>query len=279
MRGDAQFAARKSPPRLVGADTIFAHKLQWEPQQPFTTSRAAPPPNRLIGACGGDVPPVDLPDLRPFVEAMLVQNRRRPRRGADGSLSFKTPEAWLNEIGVRTSYEGLVFDRTVRGRDAVVRVVGVGHKVVEQALRQALDETACVTSVSRSAFHHPLVIVRLSDRVTGRDSPVRGVVFAAERTDEGDKWSILRDWEVVRRLNETVGNVNVLRTACAPLEERSVVKTAVDNAISVIAEHSLTLDLGFRVPFIQPIAVIWPGTECGPVNLRATSDTLDDLLE
>src|SRR5262249_45430049 len=76
-------------------------------------------------AMGRDVPPVDLPELRPFFEAMLAANRRRPRRDADGSLSFRTPEEWLREVGVRSAYEGLVFDRNVRGKDAVHRVAGV----------------------------------------------------------------------------------------------------------------------------------------------------------
>ena len=60
---------------------------------------------------------------------MLVQNRRRPRRGDDGSLGFKTPEAWLSEVGVRSAYEGFVFDRSVRGKDAVKRVVGVDTRL------------------------------------------------------------------------------------------------------------------------------------------------------
>ena len=73
---------------------------------------------------------------------MLVLYRRRPRRGDDGSLGFKTPDAWTHEVGVRSTYEEPGFDRSVRGKDAVMRVVGVGHKVVEKALHQALEETA-----------------------------------------------------------------------------------------------------------------------------------------
>jgi hypothetical protein len=240
----------------------------------------------IVGNCdrfdfqtaGKDVPPVDLPDLRPFLEAMLIQNRRRPRRSDDGSLSFKTPEAWLCEIGVRTSYEGLVFDRSIRGKDAVARVLGVGHKVIEQALHQSLNETSCVACVSSSVLQRPLTIVRVSDRVTGRATPVRSVVLAVERSKEKDAWIILRDWEVVRRLNDVVGNFSTLRTACTPSEAQSEVVASVDAAMRAVKEHVSRLDLTFKIPFIQAAAVIWPGTGAPQVS-GAVSAAPDDLLD
>jgi ERCC4-related helicase len=212
-------------------------------------------------AVGKEVPPVDLPDLRPFVEAMLIQNRRRPKRGDDGSLGFKTPEAWLREVGVRSAYEGLIFDRSARGRDAVQRVVGVGHKVVEQALRQALDEPTSVAGVSESLLQQPVVIARIIDRITGRDSPVRSVVMAAEQCDDTGKWQVLRDWETVRRLNELAGNVAALRRSCAPPKNRMEVQSSVDAAVQLIEREVPKLKTGFRVPAIEALAVLWPGAE------------------
>jgi hypothetical protein len=246
--------------------------------------------NEIVGNCdrfdfqsvGKEVPPVDLPDLRPFLEAMLIQNRRRPRRGDDGSLSFKTPEAWLSEVGVRTSYEGLVFDRSVRGKDAVMRVVGVGHKIVEKALHQALDETACVTSVSNAVLHRPLIIARLSDRVTGRDVPVRSIILAAEKSEKTGEWIIIRDWEAVRRLNEVVGNVNALRIATRPVEEQSSVKNSVDAAMILMTAQIPKLDVNFRAPFLEAVAVIWPGAESSPAMCDESgsgSDSSENLLE
>lgn len=217
----------------------------------------------IVGNCdrfdyqtaGKDVPPVDLPDLRPFLEAMLIQNRRRPRRGEDGSLSFKTPEAWLSEIGVRTSYEGLVFDRNVRGKEAVARVLGVGHKVMDQALHQASDETSSVTSVSSAVLHRPLIVARVSDQVTGRASPIRSIVLAAEKSQDTGEWMILRDWETVRRLNHILVGLGPLRTACAPQEAPSLVKGALDAAMRAIENHIPRLDVAFRVPLLQALAV------------------------
>ena len=96
---------------------------------------------------------------------------------------------------------------------------------------QSISETASVTSVSSAYFHCPLVIARVSDQVTGRDSPIRSMVLAAEKSQDTGDWLILRDWEAVRRLNEVVVNSNVLRMVCTPLEQSSVVKEALNVAM------------------------------------------------
>jgi len=246
----------------------------------------------IVGNCdrfdfqtvGKDVPPVDLPDLRPFVEAMLVYNRRRPRRGEDGSMTFKTPDAWLKEVGVRSTYDGLVFDRSVRGKDAVQRVVGVGHKIFDQALKQAGDEAACVAAVSSPALPQPIVVARLIDRVTGGAAPIRSVVVGAERSDDGEQWTRLRDWEVVRRLNELASNLAAIRKPGTPPAEHGPVKAAVEAAMSFIASEVPKLDLGFRVPSVEVLGVLWPGaagpgSSSGQGDQGATADPMEDLLE
>ncbi len=231
-------------------------------------------------AVGKEVPPVDLPDLRPFVEAMLFLNRRRLRRGDDGSLGFKTPDAWMHEIGIRSSYEGLVFDRTIRGKDAVNRVVGVGHKVVEQALHQAANESACATVVSNALLRHPIVVARVLDRVTGKDMAVRSVVVAAERsTDKGD-WMILRDWQAVRRLNQLVENLNVLRRPCGQSEDLGKIQSDVESALRLIENEVPVLNTGFKVPLVEALVVIWPGRESAPPRVAegtAVPDGMDEL--
>jgi hypothetical protein len=244
----------------------------------------------IVGNCdrfdfqtvGRDVPPVDLPDLRPFVEAMLVQNRRRPRRGEDGSLTFKTPEAWLQEVGVRSTYEGLVFDRSVRGKDAVQRVVGVGHKILDQALNQALEDPACVATVSSAALPRPMVVARVIDRVTSGEAPIRCVVVGVERSDEAGAYARLRDWEVVRRLNEVVGNVAAIRKTCAPPADRGPVKAAVEAAVGFITAEVPKLDLGFRVPSVEVLAVLWPGVAIlanEGEGSQAETDATDEFSE
>ena len=133
--------------------------------------------------------------------------------------------------------------------------------------------------MSSTVLERPLTIVRVSDRVTGRDTPVRSVVLAVERSTDSDAWVILRDWEAVRRLNDVVGNFSTLRTACTPVEAQSEVIAGVAAAMSAVREHVSRLDLSFKIPFLQPVAVIWPGTESAAAKTRAISDPSDDLLD
>lgn len=77
------------------------------------------------------LPKVDLPELRPFFLNALTLNGRRPQED-DKGLTFKTPENWLGEPGIRRSYEDMVFDRHLRSKDAQKRILGVGHRVVDK---------------------------------------------------------------------------------------------------------------------------------------------------
>jgi hypothetical protein len=186
----------------------------------------------------------------------------------------------MHAVGVRSTYEGLVFDRTVRGKDAVKRVVGVGHKIVEQALLQAVNEPACAAIVSSTLLHQPIVVARILDRVTGKCVPVRSVVLAAERSAETGEWIILRDWQALRRLNEMVEHLSLLRRPCGLLQDLVVIQGAVESALRLIESDVPTLKTGFRVPLVEALVVIWPGTESPPPRGQegnGTSDSMDDL--
>ncbi len=210
-------------------------------------------------AVGHEVPPLDLPDLRPFMESMLVQNHRRPRRESDGSLTFRTPDAWLREVGVQTNYEGLVFDRHVSGKDAVQRVAGVGHKVVDAALREALEQTCCIASVNQSVLRKPIIVARVFDQVTGSEGPLRAVVVGAERAHHEPGWVRLQDWQVVQRLNQALEESAAVRRECVLPADRASVRKAVEAGLNFIASEVPELDLGFRIPSVELCAVLWPG--------------------
>lgn len=225
----------------------------------------------MIGNCarfdfntvGADVPNVDLPDLRPFLEGMLTLNRRRARRSADGSLGFKTPEPWLEEVGVRTAYEGLIFDRAARGKDALQKIVGIGHKALDQAVSQAIQDSACVAAVSHIALPMPIVVLRVVDRVTSGSAIARSAVIGLEQSGDGNRWLLLRDWQLILRLNELLGPGGALRrTAIVPEDLPSVAAHIAGARIAATAELS-SLDLGLRVPALDLVAVLWPGAEGG----------------
>ena len=100
----------------------------------------------------------------------------------------------------------MVFQRETRGRDAARRVLGVGHKVMGEALRQARETSATVATLPGETLNRPLVVYRIRDRLTEEQRAVRSVTLAVE-IDEGIPGSdaVLKDWEVLGRLNGLVG--------------------------------------------------------------------------
>jgi superfamily II DNA or RNA helicase len=223
----------------------------------------------IVGNCqrfdfqsvGKDIPPVDLPDLRPFFEAMLALNRRRARRGTDGTLGFKTPDTWLTETAVRNDYEGLHFERGARGKDALRYTVGIGHKAFDQAILQALGATGTIACVSSSVLPSPLVIARMTDRVTGGTTPVRGIVGGAEWSAETRAWTFLRDWELMRRLNTVVESRSGLRSRFAARERPAEIRRLIDAALELLETRLTALNLGLELPTTAVLAVLWPGSE------------------
>ena len=86
---------------------------------------------------GRDLPQVDVPDLERFFTLAVGRHRRRIFKHDDG-LEIKAPEAWKSRsYAVRDKYEGLVFDRDLRGTNAASRVLGVGHTLFDIALDEA----------------------------------------------------------------------------------------------------------------------------------------------
>jgi superfamily II DNA or RNA helicase len=155
----------------------------------------------LIGRADGfdlsalkDVPPVDLPDLLPFVQGSLVFNRRRPK--VDGlSVSVKTPDEWLTNHRIRRNYENLQFDR--KARAGTEDLMGVGHVLMEKALQDAalMHGVFCLVD----GLPKPVRVIAVSSKVT-RGSKVFGrTVFGI--TGMPGAFSLLKDWEVLRLVN------------------------------------------------------------------------------
>jgi hypothetical protein len=140
---------------------------------------------------GKDLPKVDLPDLEKFFTQAVGRHGRRVFRRDEG-LEIKTPDAWkVRSYAVREKYEGLVFDRSLRGVNAASRVLGVGHVLFDIALDEARNLPAGVTLVDGLAA--PLLIVAIEDEVTGTGSLVHRLIFGI--TEKEDNFTVLRDWE------------------------------------------------------------------------------------
>ena len=228
----------------------------------------------LIGNCArfdfqevsDQLPKVDLPALRPFFTSMLRLNRRRVEQ-QDDSVGFRTPDTWLATPGVLPSYEGLVFRRQLRGREEARHVLGVGHKVMNEALRQARNSNATVATLPADALSRPLVVCRIRDKVTGEQRAIRSVAIAVEIADgQSGPDLLLKDWELIERLNGLVGARGFRAPDSVPPMDLSAVEVALERGMSVARGSVLELGLPFRFPEVEPVAVLWPvlATAKGP---------------
>jgi hypothetical protein len=199
-----------------------------------------------------DIPPKDLEDLQPFFESMLILNKRRISRRDDG-LSFLTPDVWLQDPGVRRRYDGLVFSRSIKGRDAAVKVLGAGHRAFDQAIVQARNSSAALSMVCGTNRHATFFNVR--DRVTEQSGNVRQVLFAVHQSPEdAGMLSILKDWEALDLLNE------LLQSKKLDCDESQVNSEELllffNRARKELRNKVSDFDLPFELPEVIPLAVI-----------------------
>ena len=129
---------------------------------------------------------------------MLRLNGRRVEAETQG-IRFKTPEAWRSEFGIRSSYSGLVFDRAPRRQERHGTVLGVGHKLVNQALRQAKKYDASVASLPCGLLPYPIVVYRIQNRLTSQEGVIQSITAGVEFGEDG---RLLKDWELLEHLNQ-----------------------------------------------------------------------------
>lgn len=146
---------------------------------------------------GQDLPKVDLPDLERFFTQAVGRHGRRIFRRDDG-LEIRTPDTWkARSYALRDKYEGLVFDRSLRGANAASRVLGIGHPLFDIALDDARDVPVRVASVD--GLSGPLLIITVEDEVTGTGSLVHRLIFGV--AEKEGKIEVLRDWELLQATN------------------------------------------------------------------------------
>lgn len=226
----------------------------------FGGEKALDTVNSLVGHCQSfdlsglsDVPPKDLPDLLPFFQHMLVMNNRRPDLET-GTLTFKTPEAWLTTPGIRRKYEGLLFQRDVQGKDAATKIVGVGHQVFDQALRQAEIYQGRLAGIPGLAT--PIAVFRIRNRLTDQGGQVRESVVGVRIAINSMKLELLRDWQVLEELNPLLKSS--LREPRSIAADERTMNQWMTRAREFIEKDLDKLALPFKVPEILPDALFWP---------------------
>lgn len=247
---DELFAKASSGPTRGLKDWFDAETRTFGGQDAVNTVRS------LVGnvsrydfqSSSAELPRVDLPSLEPFFRnAMRIEGRRVTR--SDAGLSVATPEAWRSEVGVRSRYDGLVFDRSLPGERTMINLLGVGHPLVDRALGELACAEALLGRVDE--LEKPLVVALVEDEVTGTDATVHRVVIGLEPIGEG-RAVVLRDWEMLQRLNEIqASSENEEPPSDQEIEQ---LKKSFDR----LPEALTTLVLPFRRPKLTPILALLP---------------------
>lgn len=200
------------------------------------------------------IPRIDLPSLQPFLESMLTVNGRRIIKDEKG-LSFKTPDAWLVDPGVKASYENMFFDRNLRGRDATKRVLGVGHKTIDQALKQALDGTASVATIPTARLKQPLLVFRIFDSVTSERTSISNKIVGMAHSPDGLR--MLQDWELLLELNAITLGRDIRADSSMPPANVKAIHDIITSGIDIVSVKTLDMDVPFKRPVVELFSVIW----------------------
>jgi len=209
-----------------------------------------------------DIPRLDLPDLKPFFEAMLIFNRKRSKENDDGSISFKTPDEWKDAIGVQKEYTDIVFERNGDVKRKLDKIFGVGHVVVDKAIRQALNIKDSICIVSHSDLSAPLYLIKARDRITSTGGSIRFLVFGFTKDSKG--WKVLKDWEVINLLNPLVSKYQLHRKEYAVSEEDFLISN-MKEAIEYFTTTEYYAKLPFRVTDIESLVILSPGIELNSI--------------
>ena len=207
-----------------------------------------------FGAVADQIPRVDLPELVPFFKAILAVRGRRPDQADNLRLSFRPPEEWRDDFLIAAIDRfDLLFAREPQPREGE-NVAGVGLQVVNRAVQDAVALSAAFATIR--GLDAPIFVFKVRDRITGTDATIRTVVVAAQSDADGN-WSLIRDWELVKRLNLLADKPrsDVFRDADPVLDVSDLVERALEYVVSQID----VLDLPFALPIVERLACLVPG--------------------
>ena len=207
-----------------------------------------------FGAVAGQIPRVDLPDLVPFFKAVLAVRGRRPDQAENLRLRFRPPEDWKDDFAIAmVDRYNLLFAREPQPKDGE-DVAGVGLRVVDRAVRDAVKLTGAFGTIR--GLNAPLFVFSVRDRITGSDGPIRAVVVAAQSGGDG-AWTLVRDWELMQRLNPLADKPR--SSAFTDAHPAYDVADLIADARQYVVSQIDALELPFALPVVESLACLVPG--------------------
>ncbi len=196
------------------------------------------------------LPRFDLPDLKYFFNAMLEKNKRRVIK-QDKYFEFLTPEKWLNRPGMKKRYKNVIFSRKGSTDD---NIIGVGNRLFEQALNQALSFEGLVTFVNSKNLKNNLFIVKIFDKVTTSQNQINFKIVGIESVRKKNTFKILDDNELFKRLNKLIIN-KIANPQNENVIDDSIIRLS-ENAISFLTSNFKTLQIPFTFPDFVLVGVL-----------------------
>jgi len=207
-----------------------------------------------FGEVADRIPRVDLPDLIPYIKAVLKVAGHRPTQPDEKRLILKTPRSWRDDFRIVEQYD-LLFARDPKPAENE-DTAGVGLLVIDRALKAGVNIPKA-TLAALGELEHTLVLFTVRDKVTGSEGAVRKVVVGVIRGDDGTDWKLLRDWEVIKLLN------NFADRPASPVfdakSDAADLRDLVSSAEGFLHNEVGGLDLPFRVPTVETLACLVPG--------------------
>ncbi len=155
-----------------------------------------------------------------------------------------------------------MLDRQYRGEDADQRILGVGHPVVDLAINWADRIDDRVATLPKFILTEPLLIYRISDRVTTRSGVVSSVIVGVRMPEDNAGMTLLRDWELLMYLNKISESRGVRRAAVSESpDDINVLEGSLVRALTFVETQLSSLSLPFEVPDISSLAILWPAGE------------------
>lgn len=199
-------------------------------------------------SASAEIPKLDLPALEPFFRhAMQLANRRVIR--SEMGLSVATPESWRGSPDLQGRYDGLVFDRALPSDKAMVKLLGVGHPLMDRALAESGEREAFFARIR--GLSGPLLIALAEDEVTGTGATIHRVILGINGSIEGGL-SCLRDWELLSCLNELQPSSEA--GSRPTVDEVAAVRIRIDHLLKAASQ----LALPFRRPRFTPVMAMLP---------------------
>jgi superfamily II DNA/RNA helicase len=194
------------------------------------------------------IPQKDLQELQPFFETMLHLNKRRFSK-ENNKISFKTPEKWLVDAGIKTHYEELMFYRYLK--EETKNIIGVGNRVFDLAIQQANEHDAYLTFIKK--LEYPLIVFRVYDRVTETSGNIKQVFFGVLLNKQTPQ--VLLDWQLLEIMN------TFLKDNHEKLDldyDVSILKKNISQAKILLENQLSNFKLPFKMPEISEFAMFCP---------------------